>query len=275
MRLRPARGAREFTPTGVLCSMTMSSMHSISARRHLRTAHRSSAQLNSAYRFLSKNPLLLISPWANGSREPWNKLVSLPPWAIIGATSTRPRKRRRFWPETRPSSRWDTGSTVRPQLLGGAGSRCPVGRWSSRQLISSILLACLSAMSARCLQWSRKHMSKNREATFPKYPRSHYVLTPAPLDQFRPHVSLVGVTAWNYNFTAKAWQATDGEGGILGQSGPTALRTGTYLPAAAKMQFDIADAQASLTSGEWNDIVLHEMMHSIGFGTIWSYLGLV
>ena len=43
------------------------------------------------------------------------------------------------------------------------------------------------------------------------------------------------------------------------------------------MQFDIADADYYNTPelGLWEEIVLHEMFHSIGFGTIWNYLGLV
>jgi Leishmanolysin len=67
----------------------------------------------------------------------------------------------------------------------------------------------------------------------------------------------------------------DGVGGILGQAGPTALRTGSYLPAAGSMQFDIADATTYQAQGLFDDIVLHEMMHTVGFGTIWSYKGLL
>ncbi len=70
-------------------------------------------------------------------------------------------------------------------------------------------------------------------------------------------------------------KAIDGEGGILGQAGPTAIRTDGYLPATAIMQFDVADAQTYHTDGLWADIVFHEMMHSIGFGTVWSYLDLL
>lgn len=66
----------------------------------------------------------------------------------------------------------------------------------------------------------------------------------------------------------------DGAGGVLGQAGPTALRSGSYLPATATMQFDSADAQAYETAGLFDEIVTHEMLHSIGFGTIWGYLGL-
>jgi hypothetical protein len=40
------------------------------------------------------------------------------------------------------------------------------------------------------------------------------------------------------------------------------------------MQFDVADASSYQASGLFDDIVLHEMIHTIGFGTIWDYLGL-
>jgi hypothetical protein len=65
----------------------------------------------------------------------------------------------------------------------------------------------------------------------------------------------------------------DGSGGILGQAGPTAIRTADYLPATAIMQFDVADADVFNGLGLWDDIVLHEMLHSIGFGSIWGYTG--
>jgi hypothetical protein len=70
-------------------------------------------------------------------------------------------------------------------------------------------------------------------------------------------------------------KAIDGVGGILGQAGPTSVRTGSYLPATASMQFDSADAVNYLNQGLFDEIVTHEMLHSAGFGSIWSYLGLV
>jgi hypothetical protein len=66
----------------------------------------------------------------------------------------------------------------------------------------------------------------------------------------------------------------DGEGGILGQAGPTAYRTANFLPATAVMEFDSADAAYFDSLGLFDDIVLHEMMHSIGFGTMWDLMGL-
>ncbi|MCL5777212.1 leishmanolysin [Limibaculum sp. FT325] len=66
----------------------------------------------------------------------------------------------------------------------------------------------------------------------------------------------------------------DGSGGVLGRAGPTSYRTSSYLPATAIMEFDVADAEYFDSLGLFDDIVLHEMMHSIGFGTMWSYMGL-
>ena len=36
------------------------------------------------------------------------------------------------------------------------------------------------------------------------------------------------------------------------------------------MQFDVADMAAMVANGSLNGVVLHEMMHSLGFGTIWG-----
>jgi hypothetical protein len=63
----------------------------------------------------------------------------------------------------------------------------------------------------------------------------------------------------------------DGTGGILGQAGPTATWTATELTAAGQMQFDVADAGAYYDQGLWDDIVTHEMMHVLGFGSLWNY----
>jgi len=70
-------------------------------------------------------------------------------------------------------------------------------------------------------------------------------------------------------------KSIDGEGGILGQAGPTAIRSSNYLPAQAVMEFDSADATNYEQLGLWDTIVLHEMLHSIGFGTVWSYQNLL
>ncbi|MEM8864420.1 MAG: S8 family serine peptidase [Planctomycetota bacterium] len=68
----------------------------------------------------------------------------------------------------------------------------------------------------------------------------------------------------------------DGVGGILGQAGPRQFRDdGTFLPAAGLMEFDIEDLAALEASGELFDVILHEMGHVLGIGTIWEQRALI
>lgn len=67
----------------------------------------------------------------------------------------------------------------------------------------------------------------------------------------------------------------DGSGGVLGRAGPTTVWTANNLSASAIMEFDVADAEVFDSYGLWDDIVLHEMIHSLGLGTLWEYQGLL
>ncbi|MGH7523083.1 MAG: leishmanolysin-related zinc metalloendopeptidase [Gemmatimonadales bacterium] len=62
----------------------------------------------------------------------------------------------------------------------------------------------------------------------------------------------------------------DGPGSILGSAGPCVLRSGTLLPGVGVMDFDSADMASMIANGTLNGVVLHEMMHTLGFGTIWG-----
>lgn len=66
----------------------------------------------------------------------------------------------------------------------------------------------------------------------------------------------------------------DGAGGVLGQAGPTGVRFFSKLPTTGIMEFDIADSEDFDARGLFDDIVLHEMIHCLGFGTVWTLLGL-
>ncbi|MBN9487232.1 MAG: hypothetical protein J0H44_08415 [Alphaproteobacteria bacterium] len=64
----------------------------------------------------------------------------------------------------------------------------------------------------------------------------------------------------------------DGPGRILGQAGPTALVDG--VPSAGIMQFDSADLASMYANGTLYYVILHEMGHVLGIGSLWNYDGL-
>ena len=88
-----------------------------------------------------------------------------------------------------------------------------------------------------------------------------------------PDVRVNGKIIDDINISAEL-ESIDGVGGLLGQAGPTALRSDSYFPAAAAMQFDSADAHSYYDQGLFDEIVTHEILHCVGFASIWGYLGL-
>lgn len=68
----------------------------------------------------------------------------------------------------------------------------------------------------------------------------------------------------------------DGPGQVLGSAGPCYLRNSDVLPVVGRMRFDTADMQQLLDEGSLASVILHEMLHVVGVGTIWdpSFLNL-
>jgi len=62
----------------------------------------------------------------------------------------------------------------------------------------------------------------------------------------------------------------DGVGKILGSAGPCILRDVGLLPAQGYMEFDTADLAALEANGQLQQVILHEMGHVLGFGSIWN-----
>jgi PKD repeat protein len=67
--------------------------------------------------------------------------------------------------------------------------------------------------------------------------------------------------------------AGDDEGNVLGQAGPCYRRSTGKLPLVGIMQFDEYDLAALEASGELGAVILHEMLHVVGFGTLWPTFG--
>jgi hypothetical protein len=61
----------------------------------------------------------------------------------------------------------------------------------------------------------------------------------------------------------------DGVGRVLASAGPCVLRTQSRFPVIGIMRFDIDDIDALTANGRLPAVVLHEMLHVIGIGTLW------
>ena len=67
----------------------------------------------------------------------------------------------------------------------------------------------------------------------------------------------------------------DGQGSILGQAGPTQIRSDSKLPATGVMSFDSADLNQMEANGSLISVIIHEMGHVLGIGTLWETMKLV
>jgi hypothetical protein len=69
--------------------------------------------------------------------------------------------------------------------------------------------------------------------------------------------------------------AIDGPGKILGSAGPCIVRSTGRLAVIGVMRFDVDDLNNLATSGRLEPVILHEMLHIVGVGSLWRSLNLV
>lgn len=67
-------------------------------------------------------------------------------------------------------------------------------------------------------------------------------------------------------------------GGVIGQGRPTAVRssdgsTPDGLPVSGEIFIDLNDVDSLLSKGTLDDLALHEILHVMGFGTLWEVPG--
>ena len=102
--------------------------------------------------------------------------------------------------------------------------------------------------------------------------------------------TITGYTLNSYNGTSLAHSlsidvslpAIDGVSGTLGSAGPTyvnlfnnyasgSVTQSLWYSSQGTMQFDSADVAAMVASNTFYGVVLHEMAHVLGIGTLWDY----
>lgn len=67
----------------------------------------------------------------------------------------------------------------------------------------------------------------------------------------------------------------DGPRQVLGEAGPCYVRAESSLPLLGYLKLDVADLQLMETAGTLDDVVLHEIGHILGIGTLWGHVGLL
>jgi len=70
-------------------------------------------------------------------------------------------------------------------------------------------------------------------------------------------------------------ESIDGPYGILASAGSCRIRLAGSLPFIGSMRFDTADLPTLEADGRLGDVILHEMGHVLGLGTLWSMSGLL
>ena len=67
----------------------------------------------------------------------------------------------------------------------------------------------------------------------------------------------------------------DGVGNVLGSAGPCLVRNSNTLTVIGTMRFDTADLPNLEANGSLDDVILHEMGHVLGYGTLWTDFNLL
>lgn len=63
----------------------------------------------------------------------------------------------------------------------------------------------------------------------------------------------------------------DGPGRVLGSAGPCFVRNADNLPVSGLMRFDVADIARLEARGLFDEVIVHEMGHVLGIGTLWNF----
>ncbi len=89
-----------------------------------------------------------------------------------------------------------------------------------------------------------------------------------------PPATINGKRIEGISITARALEI-DGPHNRLAQASPIHLRPDSLLPATGIMEFDSVDLKLIEENGSLLNVIIHEMAHVLGFGSLWERKGLL
>lgn len=146
-----------------------------------------------------------------------------------------------------------SGIIGNPAIFSAAGSANPSGFNISLRFLSIPSAGQLQAFSDATVRWE-----SIITGDIPS-------ITVAPTGPVCPDAPLLDETVDDLLIFVRL-EPRDGPGGVLGAAGPCIVRLTDRLPIVGLMEFDTADLDLATLP----NIILHEMGHVLGFGTIWS-----
>ncbi|MFI5208572.1 MAG: Ig-like domain-containing protein [Gemmatimonadales bacterium] len=84
-----------------------------------------------------------------------------------------------------------------------------------------------------------------------------------------PAINSPGITVDDILILVKI-DSIDGPGKILGQSGPCYIRSSSFQTIMGIIFLDSADVATLIANNQLQDVITHEMGHTLGFGTLWD-----
>ena len=189
-------------------------------------------------------------------RSPSSIGTALPPFQGI----FRPQEQLAIFNDIDPNGTWELGVEDRASFDGGS-----LNRWSLSMTVGDAVSSAFS-VEVRFLGG----LTTSQESVFEVAAQRWSELIIGDLPTIDTDIGVVDDVIIDAEGTS-----IDGISGILGQAGPTALRPGSFLPARGIMSFDSADISSLEDSGGLVRVIIHEMGHVLGIGTIWERLGLL
>jgi hypothetical protein len=160
----------------------------------------------------------------------------------------------------------ETGATTVSARAGGSSGSVPV---SVTQSAFDIVLRALTSLTAAQQQAFDNARARWRQLVVGDLPDVLLTAAPGTCGSNSPAVNEVIDDLVIFATV----EEIDGVGGTLGSAGPCYIRNAGGLPILGRMRLDADDLAQLQITGKLGEVILHEMGHVLGFGTLWTNFG--